>query len=267
VVDGDLLRAVFDMTVETGNQYYVGCFVSMLAYSVAPLHQSDIQVLFNHILNIEELARHVALHTLTFRCLRASGRAADGELPDPAADELRRGLVPTLVECFERPETNAVTRSLAWCGLRALHKLYPDSLAPPGPWPGLGPEQEGHALRMLCPWRPDESCYRSDNRQRTMQTVYVRVQLVVLVQRFNAITTVHGMYMLATALRHNGAIAEVANSITGIAEMLAEHSEFTKAVRKDAEGMGIQEELMTIWKHCRWACGEGRDAHPSPPPG
>jgi len=309
MVDVDLLHDVMHLAAgrpgpdekptETPNQYVVGCFASTLAYSTVPLGPRVIQHLFAGILNTEELARHVALHTLTFRCLRASRREKVGdppdppdppdgirkeakEPPDPSADDIREVLVPTLVWCLKRPETNAITRSLAWCGLRALHELYPDSLEPPCPWPGLGRREEPGALQMLCPPRPAgwvespaavplaQPGYRPDRKQASLQTVYLRVQAIVLVQPFNAITTVHGMYGLATALRNGGAIDEAGGRNAGIAVMLAEDSEITKAVKKDAELMGIHKELMAIWEHCRWACSEaGRDAPLAlaPPPG
>ncbi|MBN9118206.1 MAG: ATP-binding protein [Planctomycetes bacterium] len=292
-VDGALLKAVLYLTAgrpgEDGkptqppNQYVAGCFVGTLGNSIAPLPRAVVQALLDRTFEIEELARHTMLNTLTFRCLRAQGREDAGEPPDPSADDIRRALAPVLVEYLrhDRRETNAVTRSLAWCNLRALRALYPDSPEPPGPWLGLGLEEEADSLRMLCPWRPQgwtdphapgdaaplaRAMYRPDRKQASVQTAYFRIQTIVLEQDHNPITTVHHMYALATALRNGGAIDEVGRPKTGIAVMLVPDSEITRKIEEYARQMGLSQ-LMEIWEHCRWACGpEGRAATPVPPP-
>jgi hypothetical protein len=240
--DGTIAEAVIafhNTSVRDNNFYIIGNLMAILNNSVAPLPISIINDrIIANISAFPPVGQHVVLAGLAYRGLR--------NLDDDLwASSLRRIVEPVLREFARRSPAspaNRVTRSLAWCYLRAYESKFG---SPPTDteWPCLWGEEDGSedALKFVGT-RSASGEYTYDARQRSLQLAFAWDIPGVLELPHRAIIATHYAYILTAAFRKGCCDPHVAREIRELMNS-------DRCVASIA-GYSLVPVLTEIWEYC-----------------
>jgi serine/threonine protein kinase len=235
-IEEDLVQAIQDRMEATGEVLIHANFCAVLGNSRTPMSERALDLLLGDLRRMPLLSRLVTLASFGARAMR-------GAPTDHAVAEVRQTLVRGMLALVSDERMDALSRSLAWCNLKALHHVH-GTEPPPIPWPGLGdrPEDEDAPLDLLC--------YRHKTpmevapRHRSLQLAWVQIQTMILVAPHRPISGAHYLYTLVVCKKHGVHIPEVTQELPAV---FAESSPIALGYKNYA----IIPEVWTLFLRCR----------------
>ncbi len=235
-IEEDLVGEVERRTRERGEGLIHANFCAVLGNSRTPMSEPAMEMLLGDLRRAPLLSRLVTLASFGARAMRNARN-------DPAAGDVRRVLVRGLLALVADDSVDGLSRSLAWCNLKALRHVH-GTEAPPGPWPGLGERQadENAPLDLLCdrsttPWTVAP-------RHRSLQLAWVQIQSMILVAPHRPISAAHYLYTVVVCKRHRVHIPEVTQELPAV---FAEGSPIALGYRNYT----VVPEIWTLFQRCR----------------
>jgi hypothetical protein len=197
VIDG-----FFKAGVAAGNELIVTNFLVILGNSFAPISKSILENIFELVLNVTPMARHVAYTTFGARALRNHDK--DHYAP-VIRDVLHRRMVQD--DAREYAGINPLTQKMIWCFLTAFRGHF-NLKGPTRPWPGAeySPEDQQKILEMLRDRQGREQIQRGKD---SFQIAFLRVQNYVLIDKHKSVSVMFYLYPITFAFLDGIEVDEV----------------------------------------------------------
>ncbi len=235
-IEEELVQEVEQRWKATGETLIHANFCAVLGNSRTPMSGPAMERLLGDLGKMPLLSRLVTLASF-------GARAMKNATSDPSVGDIRQQLVRGLLALIDDTSVDRLSRSLAWCNVKAFHHAF-GTAPPPGPWPGLGErvEDEAAALELLCdqtttPWKVSP-------RHRSLQLAWVQIQSMILVAPHRPISGAHYLYTVVVTKRHNVHIPEVSQDLPAV---FAEGS----PVELGYKNYTVVPELWTLYQRCR----------------
>jgi len=235
-IEGDLVRAVEDAARETGEGLIHANFCAVLGNSRTPMSGPALEMLLGDLTRAPLLSRLVTLASF-------GNRAMKNDPTDPSAADVRAHLVRGLMELVKDERVDCLSRSLAWCNLKAFHQAFQTGM-PSVPCPNLGErvEDEQGALDLICDATKTPPAVMP--RHRSLQIAWVQIQSMILVAPHRPISAAHYLYTVVVAKKHRAHIPEVSQELPTI---------FTEGtpIYNGYKNYALVPELWPLFQRCR----------------
>ena len=137
-IEADLIREIEERTVARNEPLIHANFCAVLGNSRTPMSPEALAMLLGDLRKMSLLSRLVTLASFGARAMKNASN-------DPSVGDIRAQLVKSFRALVEDESVDRLSRSLAWCNIKAFHHTF-GTEAPPGAWPGLGdPEADEDA--------------------------------------------------------------------------------------------------------------------------
>ena len=185
-VDQRIVHALVDRSSAEGRFLILGNFAQMLGDSFAPLTGEVLdEEIFARLQQFPIVVRFAMLSALSSRVLL-------GDKRDGWSGHIRPVLLRALSRHAFDVQENALVRSMCWCFLKALGNTH-------APWPELWHSaQECLETLSVIASRAGEH-FAADERQRSIQAAFMRIQYYALEIPSRVISTIHYLYPLVLA--------------------------------------------------------------------
>lgn len=241
-VDQRNVRALVERSSTDGRFLILGNFAQMLGASFAPIAGDVLdQEILAKLPPFPGVVRFAMLSALSSRILLDDPR-------DTWHEHMRSVLLKALIKHAGNESENALVRSMSWCFLRALTRTKT-------PWPGLWQNEEESidSLSMIATLKEDQ--FVVNDRQRSIQAAFMRIQYYALEIPSRVISTIHYLYPLAL-----GYSRQMSLDRTVVAELPSLLSD----QRLDAAYTNYPvPEITAIWKRCKELYEEATVGTPS----
>jgi hypothetical protein len=207
-IEAELVRDVEECTRATGEQLIHANFSAVLGNSRAPMSGPAMSMLLGDLKRAPLLSRLVILASF-------GNRGMMSDPSDASVGEVRRQLLHGLMALVEDERVDRLSRSLAWCNIKAFHQQF-GTEPPPGPWPGLGEHEEDErpVLELICDIKKNPP--QVTPRHRSLQIAWVQIQTMVPVVTHRPLSAVHYLYTVVVAKRHHAHIPEVSQELPAV---------------------------------------------------